>query len=112
MLYGEGRAEILATRALAAGRATLVAVKDGARGATLWPRGHAPVAIPPHPVRVRDTTGAGDAFVCGLVAGILEGMPPERAGQLAAVCGALACTVPGDWEGAPRRSELAAWGIP
>jgi 2-dehydro-3-deoxygluconokinase len=109
ILYGAGTVEALAARALAVGRATLVAVKDGVRGAVLFPAAGSPVAIAPHPVRAVDTTGAGDAFVSGLLAGLLDGMPLHRAGRLAALCGALACTVLGDWEGVPRRAEAEAW---
>lgn len=111
LLYGAGGPDLLARRTFAAGRARLVAIKDGARGASLWTRDGDQLAVPAEPVRVRDTTGAGDAFTSGLVAGLLEGLPLDRAGRLAAVCGALACTVAGDWEGAPTRTGLAAFGI-
>ena len=111
LLFGEGGPEALAAHAFAAGVASLVAIKDGARGASLWTRDGRCLPVTPEPVRVRDTTGAGDAFACGLVAGLLEGLPLERAGRLAAVCGAMACTVAGDWEGAPTRAGLAAFGI-
>jgi len=53
-----------------------------------------------------DGTGGGDAFAAGLLAGLLEGFPLERAARLAALCGALACTVLGDWEGAPERADV------
>lgn len=112
MLFGPGAPGAIAARALTCGRATLVAIKDGARGATLWGRGQEALVIAPHPVRVRDTTGAGDAFACGLVAGMLEGRALAEAGRLAAWCGALACTVAGDWEGAPRRSDRRERGAP
>ena len=63
-----------------------------------------------HPaVRVNavDSVGAGDAFVAGYIAELIAGEKvPER--LLTAVrTGAFACLVPGDWEGMPRRTELA-----
>ena len=61
-----------------------------------------------HVVDVVDTVGAGDAFVAGYLSAQLDGLGvPERLAR-ANACGALACTVPGDWEGAPRRQELEA----
>jgi fructokinase len=50
----------------------LVCVTRGRRGAALWHRGR----WSEHPgfrVRVRDTVGAGDAFLAALLAGLLEG---------------------------------------
>ncbi|MEU3745535.1 MULTISPECIES: sugar kinase [Streptomyces] len=53
-----------------------------------------------------DPVGAGDAFVSGYLAAALDGSPvPDRL-RLAALCGAFAVSVPGDWEGLPRRAEL------
>jgi 2-dehydro-3-deoxygluconokinase len=58
-------------------------------------------------VPVIDSVGAGDAFVAGYLFELLE-QPDDHGARLrtAAWCGAQACTVPGDWEGAPSRSEL------
>ncbi|WP_395365850.1 sugar kinase [Streptomyces sp. YH02] len=61
---------------------------------------------PAVPVTAVDPVGAGDAFVSGYLAAVLDGSPvPERL-RLAALCGAFAVSVPGDWEGLPRRAEL------
>ncbi|MFG2748342.1 sugar kinase [Streptomyces xanthophaeus] len=58
------------------------------------------------PVTLVDPIGAGDAFVAGYLAGLLDYAPlPDRL-RLAATCGAFAVAVPGDWEGLPRRAEL------
>lgn len=54
-----------------------------------------------------DTVGAGDAFVAGYVAELLAGAPVEVRLLTAVRTGAFACLVPGDWEGMPRRNELA-----
>ncbi|MDQ0754631.1 sugar kinase [Arthrobacter sp. B3I4] len=58
------------------------------------------------PVRVLDTVGAGDAFVGGYLAELLDGQPVQQRLLTAVRTGAYACMVPGDWEGMPRRSEL------
>lgn len=58
-------------------------------------------------VKVVDSVGAGDAFVAGWLAELIT-RPSDVAAWLstAAACGAYACTVPGDWEGAPSRQEV------
>lgn len=60
-----------------------------------------------HPVVVVDTVGAGDAFVAGYLSELIAGEPIEQR-LMATQAGALACTHPGDWEGAPTRADLAA----
>ncbi|MEW5630945.1 sugar kinase [Streptomyces hydrogenans] len=80
-------------------------VKLGADGALAVTAdgAHRQAAIP---VTAVDPVGAGDAFVSGYLAARLDGSPvPERL-RLAALCGAFAVSVPGDWEGIPRRTEL------
>jgi sugar/nucleoside kinase (ribokinase family) len=74
-----------------------VALKLGGRGA-LWassPSG--PVIVrPAEPVQVVDTTGAGDAFCAGFLAGWLRGDPPDSAlTQALAVAATAAGTVGG-----------------
>lgn len=54
-----------------------------------------------------DTVGAGDAFVAGYLSALLEGLDPEKTLRRANACGAMACLVPGDWEAAPTRRDLA-----
>ncbi len=114
LLYGAGSVPELAARAVAGGRATVVAIKDAERGAHLAGRDGQALWVPPYPVEARENTGAGDAFAAGLLAGLLDAETLERAARLAAVCGAMACTALGDWEGVPRRQRahalLAGWG--
>jgi 2-dehydro-3-deoxygluconokinase len=54
-----------------------------------------------------DTVGAGDAFVGGYLAARLDGLTLDECLALGGLVGAAACTVAGDWEGAPRREELS-----
>lgn len=61
------------------------------------------------PVRVVDGTGAGDAFVAGLLYGTLAGWPLERAARLANAVGALATTAVGAVEGVPSVAETLAF---
>jgi 2-dehydro-3-deoxygluconokinase len=60
-------------------------------------------------IRIRpvDTVGAGDAFVAGYLAELLAGLPVAERLTTAVTTGAFACLNPGDWEGYPRRDELA-----
>ena len=51
--------------------------------------------ILPPGVRVLDTTGAGDNFAAGLVAGILRNLPLPEAVRVGVVCGSLSTETPG-----------------
>lgn len=55
-----------------------------------------------------DTVGAGDAFVAGYLADRLLGADVPTRLATAATVGAYNCLTLGDWEGLPRRHELAA----
>jgi ribokinase len=50
------------------------------------------VQVPPVPVTVVDTTGAGDAFNSGLAVALAEGKGLIQAVQYGNCAGALACT--------------------
>jgi 2-dehydro-3-deoxygluconokinase len=58
-------------------------------------------------VRAVDPVGAGDAFVAGYLADLITGQPAVTRLATANATGAFAVTVSGDWEGLPRREELA-----
>ncbi|HEU0257182.1 MAG TPA: sugar kinase [Microbacteriaceae bacterium] len=92
--------------ALGAGEAV---IKLGARGAAAVVAG-AEYRQQAVPVPVVDTVGAGDAFVAGYLAELLAGAPVATRLHTAATAGAYVCTVAGDWEGLPRRDELATLG--
>lgn len=80
-------------------------IKLGAQGALALIDGtiHRQAAVP---VTVVDTVGAGDAFVAGYLSELILGRDAQVRLETAVVTGAFMCTVPGDWEGLPRRSEL------
>ncbi|MER7509461.1 sugar kinase [Streptomyces lavendulae] len=80
-------------------------LKLGSRGAVAATRSGEAVQdiVPVTPV---DPIGAGDAFVAGYLAGLLDGTSLPGRLLLAATCGAFAVAAPGDWEGLPRRGEL------
>ncbi|MFD3466655.1 sugar kinase [Streptomyces sp. NPDC058682] len=80
-------------------------LKLGARGAVAVTRGGEAVQDIV-PVTLVDPIGAGDAFVAGYLAGLLDGSDLPGRLLLAATCGAFAVAAPGDWEGLPRRAEL------
>ena len=60
-----------------------------------------------HPVKAVDVIGAGDAFVAGYLAARLEGLDQVARLRSGSTLGAFAVGTRGDWEGLPRRAELA-----
>ena len=84
-----------------AGAAGLVGIKLGSQGALLSPATGEWLTIAPvsPPGEVVDTTGAGDAFYAGLIAGLARGLPVAQAGRLAAAAGACCVTGLGATEG-------------
>jgi sugar/nucleoside kinase (ribokinase family) len=86
------RAMIAAFRG--AGASRFVGIKLGERGALLSPQPgeFVEVAVVCAPGEVVDTTGAGDCFYAGLLAGVLRGLGVAEAGRLAAACGACCVT--------------------
>jgi len=70
-----------------------VAVTCGADGCLVgWRGGGAPVALPAIKVDVVDTTGCGDGFTAGMLAGLLLGADRLDAAWLGIACGALVAT--------------------
>jgi len=86
-----------------------VVVKRGAAGAgvhTAAGRWETPAV----PVTSIDTVGAGDAFTAGYLSALLDGEDVAGRLQRGALAGAFAVSTAGDWEGLPRRAELALLG--
>ncbi|HYY74976.1 MAG TPA: sugar kinase [Gaiellaceae bacterium] len=88
--------------------ARAVALKLGADGCYAAGEGYEGL-VEPFPVQAVDGTGAGDAFVAGLLYGTLAGWPLERAARLANAVGALATTAVGAVEGVPPVAETLAF---
>ena len=59
------------------------------------------------PGEVVDTTGAGDAFYAGLIAGLVRGMRVDEAGRLGAAAGACCVTAVGATDGLRSYDETA-----
>jgi sugar/nucleoside kinase (ribokinase family) len=77
-----------------AGARGLVGVKLGSRGALLSPAADefVEVEVVAPPGVIVDTTGAGDCFLGGLLAGLLRGLSVADAGRIAAAAGACCVT--------------------
>ena len=72
----------------------LVVLTQGSAGAAAWLAGDpAAISVPARPVQVLDTVGAGDAFMAGLLSGLLDlalvGGPAQRGALHAASAPAL-----------------------
>lgn len=80
-----------------AGAQGLLGIKLGSAGALLSPQPGTFIEIAAvfPPGKVVDTTGAGDCFLGGLLAGMLRGSTAEEAGRLAAATGACCVTALG-----------------
>lgn len=79
----------------------------GADGCRVWDDGRIS-HVPGRPVEVVDTTGAGDAFVGALAAGVVEGLAFEQAVQHANVAASLSCRRAGARDGMPHRAAVNA----
>ena len=69
-------------------------IKLGSKGALLSPTPgeFIDVAVVKPPGPIVDTTGAGDSFIAGILAGVLRGASPAEAGRLGAAAGACCIT--------------------
>ncbi len=93
-------------------RVPTLVVKRGGAGAIGVSRAER-VHVAALPVQVADTTGAGDTFDSGFLAGWLRGESLRRALQLGVACGSLAVTQVGGFNDQPTWEEaaraIAAW---
>jgi sugar/nucleoside kinase (ribokinase family) len=88
-------------------RGAVVAVKFG-QGGGIATDGHDLVRSESVPADVVDTTGAGDSFDAGFVAGRLQGWPLGRCLQLAVACGSLSTRAAGGTAAQPTLDEALA----
>ena len=82
-----------------------LAVKSGTAGSTIVADG-VRTHVPSMSVPVVDTTGAGDAFAAGMIAGLVVGLDDEATLVMANTLGALAVTRRGAGELLPTRAEI------
>jgi sugar/nucleoside kinase (ribokinase family) len=83
-----------------------VVVKLGERGA-LCADGSVRYRVSLPPVTPADTTGAGDCFNAGLIAGLLDGLDLPQAAALGCAAGALSTAAPGGTASAPDMAAAA-----
>jgi sugar/nucleoside kinase (ribokinase family) len=82
-----------------------VAIKMGARGSFVYD-GAWGQQIPAFKVHVVDSTGAGDAFCAGFLAGVLKGLSLEASAKLGNALGSACCTRAGAYDGIPDRRAV------
>jgi sugar/nucleoside kinase (ribokinase family) len=73
----------------------LIGIKLDAEGCLLDDGSSPAVLVPAYPIKVVDTTGAGDTWFAGLLTGLVRGMPLQQAGRLANRAAADCCTALG-----------------
>ncbi|MEN8233491.1 MAG: sugar kinase [Actinomycetota bacterium] len=78
----------------------------GAEGASYSPDGDGEIRIPAYDVDVVDTTGCGDAFSAGFIAGLVEGLDPIDAMEIGIASGSIVATGLGSDAGITDRAGL------
>jgi sugar/nucleoside kinase (ribokinase family) len=86
-----------------------VVIKLGQRGCYVLPQGKPGFFVPAYKVQAVDTTGAGDAFVAGFLAGLLRGWAPERCARLACAAAALNIQKVGATAGMPTLAQVESF---
>lgn len=102
LLFGSDDPEVIAREGRARG-ARHVAIRCGGAGAWAFAAEGEGAWVPGLAVTPLEAVGAGDAFDAGFIAGLLEGRPEAECVRLGNICGAMATTALGDWEGVPDR---------
>ncbi|MBM7117480.1 carbohydrate kinase family protein [Archangium primigenium] len=120
LLRGDTSEEAYLQARLAAG-AALIVITDGGEPVTAV-TAHARVKVAPPKVRVVDTTAAGDAFIGGLLARLVDARLSRstladwttdearmrESLEFATRCGAFTVTRPGSYAALPKREDLAS----
>lgn len=111
-ITGASDVAIMTDRLFAMGVRQVVAIKQGEHGAYVRTRDAVPIMIGPcHAGPVVDTTGAGDAFIAGMLAGWYRGLDWMVAARAATVAGGLSVLGSGagaglsDWAAVERRLD-------
>lgn len=78
----------------------------GADGASYAPQGEPEVVVPAYQVDVVDTTGCGDAFSAGFIAGLVEGKEILEAVEIGVAAGSLVATELGTASALSTRAAL------
>jgi sugar/nucleoside kinase (ribokinase family) len=86
-----------------------VVIKLGAEGCAIFPKSGAVLRIAGFRIDVVDTTGAGDCFAGGFLAGLMEGMGYEEAARLANAAGAMSASSLGAVTGIRDRRATEEW---
>lgn len=89
------------------GRAQVAVAMDGARGSRLALPGRPVVAVPPVPMPVVDSNGAGDAYVSAFLWTVLSGGSYPDAAAAGSIAGAYACGTAGTHTSLITPAELA-----
>lgn len=104
MMSGEDDLREMARFFLAKG-VQIVGIKQGADGG-YFRQGDKEIFLPALEVDVVDTTGCGDAFCAGFLAGYLDGLPLKECGRMAVTVGSLCATGVGATCSLPSKEEL------
>ncbi|WP_326974650.1 sugar kinase [Caproicibacter sp. BJN0012] len=76
----------------------ILALKSGSRGSVIYDR-RGSTEVGTYPVKVLDTTGAGDCFDAAFLCGLLEGKTLKAAAEMATAAASLNCAAFGPMEG-------------
>lgn len=107
LLCDQGDLQAMANQVLAEGPA-LVIVKRGEKGAVAFGKDIARISQPVFDVEVTDTTGAGDAFDAGFIAGAMRGLGVPDSLAYASAAAAIKVTRIGA-KSVPSHEELMAF---
>jgi sugar/nucleoside kinase (ribokinase family) len=91
-ITGKTNADEAAEALVEAGVRQFVAVTQGERGALIHVVGEGQEYVPTRPVKVIDTTGAGDAFIAGVLGAWYRGLPWWTAARIGELVAARAVT--------------------
>lgn len=105
LLLGVKSYDAICDTLFAEGKAEIIAVKNGAKGAFVADRTER-LELPPFPCKAIESVGAGDAFNAGFLSGLLEKQPLNVCGQMGAIAGALTTENIGDIEGMPLKEQM------